>query len=938
MPNRRLLRSRGKTCRRDAASGPRGIGTRRRRLLVEVLEPRRLLAGDIQLRFEFVDLSTEPDPGGSRPALESVHVGDEFQVHVYIRDSRDQPTGIDQFYFDFVYNHPSVISAGQPARHGDSYGDETSGDGTQFPRVEDLGGARPTADPPASPGGEFPLVSLTLKARAAGSFSVGGQAGDGAGYEILFVGSSTPVPWDDVLVTGTTFLEVLPTVEFAAATSSVLESAGIHSIAVTLNTGGTALGEAITVDVVPLVSSTAVLPDDVDLVTNQVTFPAGSNDGATQAVQLTIPDDGLVENNEQLYLRLDIADDSASSSGVGYLDHHQVTIIDDEEDRVEFQVFLYADHNGLPGVIITDDAVDQHESFFAEIVVGDYRPQATGVIGLRMDFDWPDGVLEILSEFPIGPLNPLVTDKFPLVRGGTLETSPNQQIKNLVGGSNPAGGRGSAIGLNAPERFSLIHFVPRQAATGSLPLDVNVDVARITLADNTPVTDPVVESPTFSVNRRPVANNDSTTLDRDTSDNAIDVLGNDFDPDSPTTLTITSVSCSMTEGSTCEIVGTPGSPDHQIRYTPPPGFIGSDLLYYTINDGNQLGNATAQVTVEVANWSPASLSGFVYLDSVNPNGIRDSGETGIPGIMITLNGATGQSEIHLEAMTADDGSYGFVDLPPGTYELVQHHSAAFIDGTDSLGSCGGSAENDRFFDIPVASGQVCTEYDFGERGYGPDFISKQLYLASTPSPAITLRERVARAAELAGDSAAAQCIRDACIPSVVNGPGAPATTAVVQLASLGGEGEFETDVAGHGEAESACRPEPPRVVQGATAASNDVRTRAVDQVMTRYATVLRAQDVVPDKQLRLVPEEHASSSDSGSPVFIGPLLPPNKAGQPNAAAPVASAVVETAEGESSVRPAADLSGGMRSAVDTAVSDDVVPLRTGWLPRIRLRSS
>src|SRR5204863_246726 len=51
-----------------------------------------------------------------------------------------------------------------------------------------------------------------------------------------------------------------------------------------------------------------------------------------------------------------------------------------------------------------------------------------------------------------------------------------------------------------------------------------------------------------------------------------------------------------------------------------------------------------------------SLSGFVYIDT-NRNGVRDTGEAAIGGVLVTLSGAgTGT------ATTAADGSYSFANL------------------------------------------------------------------------------------------------------------------------------------------------------------------------------------------------------------------------------------------------------------------------------------
>ena len=87
----------------------------------------------------------------------------------------------------------------------------------------------------------------------------------------------------------------------------------------------------------------------------------------------------------------------------------------------------------------------------------------------------------------------------------------------------------------------------------------------------------------------PIAVNDSASVVRDSTDNAINVLANDSDPDGDT-LSVIQVS-PPTHGSA-------GIAGNLVNYTPTPGFVGSDSFTYTISDGHG-GNATASVAVTV---------------------------------------------------------------------------------------------------------------------------------------------------------------------------------------------------------------------------------------------------------------------------------------------------------------------------------------------------
>ncbi len=91
-------------------------------------------------------------------------------------------------------------------------------------------------------------------------------------------------------------------------------------------------------------------------------------------------------------------------------------------------------------------------------------------------------------------------------------------------------------------------------------------------------------------NRPPVAQNDAYTLDQNSSNNSLNVLANDSDPDGDT-LAIASVG-TPAHGST-SIAG------NRVNYTPANGYAGTDSFSYSIADGKG-GTASATVTITVA--------------------------------------------------------------------------------------------------------------------------------------------------------------------------------------------------------------------------------------------------------------------------------------------------------------------------------------------------
>lgn len=93
----------------------------------------------------------------------------------------------------------------------------------------------------------------------------------------------------------------------------------------------------------------------------------------------------------------------------------------------------------------------------------------------------------------------------------------------------------------------------------------------------------------LSVNDLPQAEHDSASVTKNSSV-LIDVLANDEDPDATDVLVISSVNA-PTHGSAVIENG-------KVRYTPNADFVGTDIFWYTISDGNG-GTSEARITVTV---------------------------------------------------------------------------------------------------------------------------------------------------------------------------------------------------------------------------------------------------------------------------------------------------------------------------------------------------
>ncbi len=135
----------------------------------------------------------------------------------------------------------------------------------------------------------------------------------------------------------------------------------------------------------------------------------------------------------------------------------------------------------------------------------------------------------------------------------------------------------------------------------------------------------------------------------------IAVLANDVDPNGDK-LTVTGV----TQGTNGAVVV---NSDGTVTYTPNNGFSGTDVFTYTVADGTGL-TTTATVTVVVTPLPRYSIGDKVWLDK-NANGIQDTGESGLEGIVVGLYDAN--STLCGIAYTDANGIYSLGSVLAGSY-------------------------------------------------------------------------------------------------------------------------------------------------------------------------------------------------------------------------------------------------------------------------------
>jgi 5-hydroxyisourate hydrolase-like protein (transthyretin family) len=117
-----------------------------------------------------------------------------------------------------------------------------------------------------------------------------------------------------------------------------------------------------------------------------------------------------------------------------------------------------------------------------------------------------------------------------------------------------------------------------------------------------------------------------------------------------------------------------------------------------------------------------ALSGFVYVDEganggTRDDGIRQFGETPIPGTTVTLFRVVNGQTLSVSQTTTDaNGFYRFANLPAtGGYLVRETQPANFNDGKDTPGSTGGvNSANDELSAITVPANGESVNNNFGE--------------------------------------------------------------------------------------------------------------------------------------------------------------------------------------------------------------------------------
>lgn len=168
---------------------------------------------------------------------------------------------------------------------------------------------------------------------------------------------------------------------------------------------------------------------------------------------------------------------------------------------------------------------------------------------------------------------------------------------------------------------------------------------------------------------------------------------------------------------------TPGT--YIVRELQPTGYLqggqiagsggGNDSVQDVISQ-IAIPSGAALINYDFCEREPVQIAGRVFVD-VNFNCLLDPQETSLAGVKIELLNLGGS--VVQTTFTASDGTYAFVNLPPGVYSVREIQPTGYFQGGQVAGSHGGDDfSQDLIADVELFSGAHATEYNFCENPPG----------------------------------------------------------------------------------------------------------------------------------------------------------------------------------------------------------------------------
>jgi len=296
----------------------------------------------------------------------------------------------------------------------------------------------------------------------------------------------------------------------------------------------------------------------------------------------------------------------------------------------------------------------------------------------------PDLILALLNRAPVAvndsdntdedteiTLN-LITNDFDFDNGQSLIISAVSASEN-------------SAGISIAEDGNSVTFTPANDFVGD-------DSFNYTLLDSAGGTSTATVTVTLhAVQDAPVAVDDSVTINEDSSDNTITILTNDSDVDGDL-LTVTLASSSHGQVS----INSQGT----LNYTPDANFNGTDIIVYSISDGNG-GSDTAVVTVTVTsvNDAPVAIDDSVIVneDSSNNTITILTNDSDVDGDLLTVTSA---SSNHGQVSINSDGTLNYT--PSANFNGTDTITYSVSDGNGGLATATVTITVTSVNDAPIA--------------------------------------------------------------------------------------------------------------------------------------------------------------------------------------------------------------------------------------------
>lgn len=208
---------------------------------------------------------------------------------------------------------------------------------------------------------------------------------------------------------------------------------------------------------------------------------------------------------------------------------------------------------------------------------------------------------------------------------------------------------------------------------------------------------------------------------------------------------------------------------YKINETQPPGYVDGVDTVGTAGGSNAVNDELSGINLDGCTHAKGynfgeclkpnlhSLSGYVYDDCPNNDGVKDPGELGIAGVTIVLTGTDDLgAAVTRTTVTDANGFYKFSDLRAGTYKVVEQQPADYLDGKDKAGTpfAANATVSDEFSNVVIPPSPVSLDgvnFNFGE--LKPSAISGFVFIEKDGTPNYTNRGAAVGDVPLAGIAA-----------------------------------------------------------------------------------------------------------------------------------------------------------------------------------------